>query len=342
VSIDLSNLDTSNVTKMDGMFANCDELKSIDMRGFNTDNVTSMEGMFTLNNKDADKKIFVVTDNDRLLDYDFAGDSREKTSISISGKIKSSDNVELYAINPDKNNDLDYYNTILSSKVPSGYKLSTAEFIINEEDLTKSTISFTYEKKSSSNNGFVYIPSTENTSITLTDIENSTEKDKIQEFLDKGYIDGYKEEDGTYSFRPENQMTRAEFIKLANRVFGFEDKGEQNFTDINSQDWYYEEILIAMNAGYITGYEDNTFRPNDKISREEIAVIISRIKNLEPTREAAFVDSDDVASWAIDAVNAVYGHEIVSGYSDNTFRPKENAQRQHVVKMLYNAQNNKL
>jgi surface protein len=179
--------------------------------------------------------------------------------------------------------------------------------------------------------------SVSNTEIILTDISNSTEKDKILEFFNNGYISGYLESDGTYSFKPENPMTRAEFVKLANRVFGFVRRGSHSFTDVSSSDWFYNDVLIAMNEGYITGYSDNTFRPNEPITREEIAVIISRIKNLRATKIVNFKDLNEVGNYAKDAVMAVYNYGIVSGYSDNTFRPKENAKRQHVVKMLYNA-----
>ncbi|WP_270506128.1 S-layer homology domain-containing protein, partial [Paraclostridium sordellii] len=67
-------------------------------------------------------------------------------------------------------------------------------------------------------------------------------------------------EDNT--FRPDKQITRAEFVKLVNKYFGFNDKGVSNFKDINKNNWYYNDVCIAIKAGYINGYEDNTFRPD--------------------------------------------------------------------------------
>lgn len=67
--------------------------------------------------------------------------------------------------------------------------------------------------------------------------------------MKKGFINGY--EDGT--FKPDNSMTRAEFVKIVNKVFGFTEKGTESFSDVNKEDWYYSDICIAVKVGYING-----------------------------------------------------------------------------------------
>lgn len=94
------------------------------------------------------------------------------------------------------------------------------------------------------------------------------------QFISSGYVNGY--EDGT--FRPDNSITRAEFVKLVNKYFGFNNKEDIKFSDINTNDWYYNDICIASKAGYINGYEDKTFKPNKTITREEVAKILISIK----------------------------------------------------------------
>jgi surface protein len=312
------------------MFKDCEKLTTIDVTNLKISENVKLKNVFKVDKK---TPILVLTNNNALLNYQgFESDNRTQTTINIndtsSVSSRSANSINLYAINP--NGDLAYFKELLKEVVPTGKELQSAEF-----DINTLTINATYKDKTSTS---VYQPSVSisvesKPSIEFSDIANSTEKDKIEEFVSKGYLNGY----GDNTFRPTDQMTRAEFIKLVNRVFDLTEKGTQSFKDVNSSAWYYDELLIAMKAGYINGYDDNTFRPNDTISREEIAVIIARITGIKANSDVNFADSNKVSSWATDAVNAVYDKGIVSGYSDNTFRPQSKAERQHVVKMLYNA-----
>ena len=75
--------------------------------------------------------------------------------------------------------------------------------------------------------------------------------------MKKCYINGY--EDNT--FRPDDSMTRAEFVKLVNKVFGFTQEGTEDFTDVNKDDWFYNDICIVIKAGYIKGKLTDIFAP---------------------------------------------------------------------------------
>ena len=107
----------------------------------------------------------------------------------------------------------------------------------------------------------------------LTDIDGHWSKDYVEYGVQKGYINGY--EDG--SFRPEATVTRAEFSKMINASVGIAKTADISFNDISSGDWYYQEVRKAVYAGYTNGYEDDTFRADNRITREEAAVILSRI-----------------------------------------------------------------
>ncbi|WP_270532202.1 S-layer homology domain-containing protein, partial [Paraclostridium sordellii] len=84
----------------------------------------------------------------------------------------------------------------------------------------------------------------------VKDIDGHWAHNQISEFIKNSYAKGY--EDNT--FRPDKQITRAEFVKLVNTYFGFRDKGVSNFKDINQSNWYYNDVCIAIKAGYINGY----------------------------------------------------------------------------------------
>lgn len=165
------------------------------------------------------------------------------------------------------------------------------------------------------------------------DINNHWAQDVIKEFVGKGHASGY--EDGT--FRPNNNITRAEFITMVNNVFGFNSPKEKEFKDVKKTDWFYEELKIAIGAGYISGYEDNTFRPNSPITREEVASIVTNItktqdRNLD--KLSTYKDAHHVSQWAKPAVEGALESEFMSGYEGNVFKPKNKITRAEAVVTL--------
>lgn len=152
-----------------------------------------------------------------------------------------------------------------------------------------------------------------------TDYSGHWAEKTIQEWFDNGKLQGY--EDG--SFRPDTQITRAEFMTMVNNAFEYTEKAEIGFSDVDSDDWYYPEVQKAVQAGYLLGYEDNTARPGNKISRQEAALIIARIKDLSDNAAGAnkFGDSNEIASWAKGGVGAATAAKLIIGYEDSTFRP---------------------
>lgn len=152
-----------------------------------------------------------------------------------------------------------------------------------------------------------------------TDYSGHWAEKTIQEWFDNDMLKGY--EDG--SFRPDAQITRAEFMTMVNNAFEYTEKAEISFTDVDSDDWFYPEVQKAVKAGYLLGYEDNTARPGNKISRQEAALIIARINELSDYATGAnkFNDVNDIASWAKGGVGAVADEKYMIGYEDNTFRP---------------------
>nr|MCM0167421.1 S-layer homology domain-containing protein [Paeniclostridium ghonii] len=166
--------------------------------------------------------------------------------------------------------------------------------------------------------------------ISLIDIDGHWAKNQILDFVSKGYVAGY--EDNT--FRPENSITRAEFVKLVNKVFKFTETGSENFSDVNSSQWYYSDICIGLKAGYINGYEDGTFRPENPITREEACKTIAKVMNLRGDGNLTFKDSNQISDWAKEYVDALSDNKIINGYEDNTFRPNNNMTRAETVTIL--------
>lgn len=169
----------------------------------------------------------------------------------------------------------------------------------------------------------------------MDDISNHWAKDQIQSWVDSGYIKGYP--DGT--FKPDNNITRAEFMTIVNNAFGFTEKAEISYSDVGAGKWYTDVVAVAKAAGYINGYPDGTMKPNDPISRQEAAVIIGKINELEANETAAdeFTDAKDIPAWSKGSVGACVEAEIFTGYPNGSFQGENNIKRSESVVALSKA-----
>src|SRR5450830_1910826 len=168
-----------------------------------------------------------------------------------------------------------------------------------------------------------------------TDISGHWAQVKIQSWIDKGLIKGYP--DGT--FKPDQDITRAEFMALVNRAFGYTAVAPITYTDVKAGSWYAPEVAKAQAAGYISGYPDGTMKPENPITREEVATIVARIKNLTSDANAAdkFTDAAKIGSWSKGQVGAVTSAKIMQGYPDGSFMPQGLMTRAEVVVASDNA-----
>src|SRR5450759_2369563 len=171
--------------------------------------------------------------------------------------------------------------------------------------------------------------------VAASDISDHWAQVKIQSWMDKGLIKGYP--DGT--FKPDQNVTRAEFMTLANRAFGYTAVVPITYTDVKAGSWYAPEVAKAKAAGYISGYPDGTMKPENPITREEVATIVARIKNLTSDANAAdkYTDAAKIGSWSKGQVGAVTSAKIMQGYPDGSFMPQGLITRAEVVEALDNA-----
>lgn len=167
---------------------------------------------------------------------------------------------------------------------------------------------------------------------TYSDIDNvKWAKDSIISMANHGFVSGY--EDG--AFRPQNEITRAELISILNKMNKFEEEAEISFSDVNQNNWAYKEIRKAVAAGYVAGFNDNTFKPNDKVTREQVAVILNNLYKLENKNSGTTIkDIEYVSSWAREGVTNVVSAGIMSGYTDGTFGGKRSITRAEGVVAL--------
>ena len=167
-------------------------------------------------------------------------------------------------------------------------------------------------------------------STRLSDIEGHWAQSTIQDMVNEGIIGGYP--DGT--FKPNNNITRAEFASLIVRAFNLKSDSGKVFND-TANHWAKGAISTANYYGLVNGYSDSVFGPDDPVTREQIAVMIVNATKVDSTEEVkTFTDSAKIAAWAKEPVAKATAAGLIAGYPDGTFRPKANATRAEAAVIL--------
>ncbi len=175
--------------------------------------------------------------------------------------------------------------------------------------------------------------------VLITDIDKHWGYRYIDRLVGMGIISGY--EDGT--FRPEKTISRAEFAAIIAKARGLtlDSQAALTFSDAAAvPEWARPAIAAAVKAGVISGYEDNTFRPERQITRTELATMIVRAMKISPAAspELTFSDAGDIPVWARGYVATAVEQGIIAGRSGNNFGAQDNATRAEaatmVIKML--------
>jgi len=156
---------------------------------------------------------------------------------------------------------------------------------------------------------------------------------ELEKVVHLPYIFGY--EDGTV--RPNAQITRAEVATILFRLLTEKSKNEflssvNNFSDVNSADWYNEAISTMANAGVLQGYPDGTVKPNAPVTRAELVTMVSRFEVLS----SGSLSFSDVPSrhWARQYIISAAIQGWIEGYTDGTFKPDSSITRAETAAML--------
>ncbi len=156
----------------------------------------------------------------------------------------------------------------------------------------------------------------------------------IYGLYDDNVILGYP--DGT--FCPDGYVTRAELTKMAVSALGYDVRNSAGFSDVNKGDWFYNYVNAASYSGYIKGYPDKTFKPNEYITRQDLCTVLSRaFLSLRDAKndDAEFTDNDNISEYAREHVRKMKSLGIVNGRENDMFMPTERATRAEVAKIIY-------
>ncbi len=248
----------------------------------------------------------------------------EDASLSLSGvvfKLYKADGTLVGTYTTDQNGQIKatglrtgkYY--FVETKAAEGYILDDTKHTVEVVRNKTIELSVTNKKSDSGNTDPVYTPGVFRTEHIA-------------------YVSGY--DDNTV--RPEAEITRAEVATIFYRLLNDETRekyfsSENNFSDVDDDSWYNEAVSTMFNMGVIRGYPSGEFKPNEKITRAEFAVIAARFDD----RETAVKDyrfEDMKGHWAKSEVARAVANGWVLGYEDNTFRAENNITRAEAITLI--------
>jgi uncharacterized repeat protein (TIGR02543 family) len=180
--------------------------------------------------------------------------------------------------------------------------------------------------------------------IEFKDVQQHWAKQAVNDMGSRMVISGV----GEGLFEPDRDITRAEFAAIIVRALGLKPGvGSNSFKDVNQTQWYSDFIKTAQQYKIISGYEDQTFRPMDKITREQAMTMIARAMSITDLNQeltktdtekilSAFSDGKLTSDYAQNGIANVIKAGIVSGRNDNTIAPNANITRAEVAVLVRN------
>ena len=158
-------------------------------------------------------------------------------------------------------------------------------------------------------------------------------KDAVQYAYDNGLMTGVS----ATEFAPEATTTRAMIVSILARLEGVESAQAAGFADVDDE-WYATAVNWAANVGVVNGYEDNTFRPNQPITREQLAAILmnyAAYKGEDVSNRADLTSyTDQPSTWAQEAMQWAVAEGLISGVTADTLQPQGAATRAQVAAIL--------
>lgn len=175
--------------------------------------------------------------------------------------------------------------------------------------------------------------------LRFADLSGHWAESSVSEASGCGIVDGF--DDGT--FRPNDPVTRAQFITMLVRAKGFDKSGPTVPASIVFADreaissWAAVAVSVAAQRGIVNGYEDRTFRPDELVTRAEMITMTARASNLQTGPEAElsmFADAADIPDWAEGYVAAAWQNGTVQGRENGRFAPQEHTTRAEAAVLL--------
>lgn len=176
---------------------------------------------------------------------------------------------------------------------------------------------------------------------TFADIQNHWAQPEIEKLAAARLVDGV---DDT-SFRPDADMTRAQFVTLLTKALQLQSRNTAaKFRDVTADAWYNKSVYAAHEANIVSGVSETDFAPDAPITREQMAVMMvnaylhatgKKLSDLVVTQEVKYSDEGSISDWARAYVRAASGLGLVNGTDAGSFAPADRSTRAQAAVVLY-------
>jgi len=192
---------------------------------------------------------------------------------------------------------------------------------------------------------------TNNLPVLVTDKKEEAEPENKKEFSDmseaswaetavyamaeKGIVSG----DGDGTFRPNDSVTREEFVKMIIVAAQKHDAdAECDFTDVSKSAWYASYVASANKHGIVKGISETEFGIGATLTRQDMAVICARVlTEFNNVRDdVVFSDESEISDYSKDSIHKLYTAGLIDGMGENAFSPKTSATRAQAAQIIYN------
>ena len=176
-------------------------------------------------------------------------------------------------------------------------------------------------------------PSTDVSDLFLDVAANAWYKDAVQYAYDNGLMTGVSDTE----FAPEATTTRAMIVSILARLENVTSAESAGFADV-SDEWFATAVNWAASVGVVNGFEDNTFRPNQPITREQLAAILMNYATYKGQDVSARADlsnyTDQPSTWATETMQWAVAEGLINGVTADQLQPQGNATRAQVAAIL--------
>ena len=154
------------------------------------------------------------------------------------------------------------------------------------------------------------------------------------------YREGLMTGTSATTFAPNATTTRAMIVSILARQENVTSAEDAGFTDVDENDWFATAVNWAAREGIVTGFEDDSFRPNAAITREQLAAILCNYSAWKGEDTSAlagldeYTDAISISSWATDTMSWAVAEQLLAGVTENTLEPQGAATRAQVAAVL--------
>lgn len=270
-------------------------------------------------------------------------DNDEVENLTISDfELDEGDDDKIYAVR--EVDDGEYQLAIMAEGDDVSYELTIDDSRYEEDDInvTAKTNPNTYqieleEDDNNNDDDDVYLSGDcdDGDDMPFDDLSGHWARSEVENLYCRGVVSGKS----YYYFMPDEEITRAEFLKiiLLNADEDMDDYDDENepFDDVHSSDWFEKYVVAGYELDLID--KEDEFRPHDTINRAEAVTMLVRLADVSTSSSSTVFDDVDTWDWYAKYVRSAYSYGIIEGYNDNTFRANNPLTRGEAAVMADNA-----